>query len=169
MQTVLCQMAGSTPESRPAAPGTSSPALDESRLTCPEYVALITAQVVQNMDAIAWARVNRKARLPELVQHLEELGTDRSQEPTGEQSFEENASSIMSTPGLQRLVGFPFKDLQTAFSYAEEVGPKSSDFARTLNDFFRAQKMTLAEEPVRLTTAKAKSFWGARSKSLAYV
>ena len=41
------------------------------------------------------ARANRKARLPELVQHLEELGTDRSQEPTGEQTYEENASSIM--------------------------------------------------------------------------
>ena len=168
MQTVLCQMAGSTPESSSAAPGASSPALDESRLTCPEYVALITAQVVQNMDAIAWARVNRKARLPELDQHLQEMDKHR-QEPTGEQSYEENASSIMSKPGLQRQVGFPFADLQTAFAYAEELGPRSTDFARTLNDFFSAQQMTLAEEPVRLTTAKAKSFWTARAKSLAHV
>ena len=74
MQTVLCQMAGSTPESSSAAPDASGSALDESRLTCSEYAAFITAQVVQNMDAIAWARVNRKARRPELDQHLQILG-----------------------------------------------------------------------------------------------
>ena len=85
MQTVLCQMADSTPASSSAAPGASDLALDESRLTCPEYVALITAQVVQNMDAIACARVNRKARRPELDQHLEILtdGGESKQKPTG--------------------------------------------------------------------------------------
>ena len=34
--------------------------LDDSKLTCEEDVAYITVEVVGNMDAIAWARVNRK-------------------------------------------------------------------------------------------------------------
>ena len=48
--------------------------LDDNKLTCEEYVAYITVEVVGNMDAIAWARVNRKTRMPELCQHLEVLG-----------------------------------------------------------------------------------------------
>ena len=71
--------------------------------------------------------------------------------------------------GIQRQVGCPFADLQTAFAYAEELGPRSTDFARMLNDLFSAQQMTIAEQPVRLTAAKAKSFWTARTVSLAHV
>ena len=80
MQTVLCEMAGFSAGSCEAAPGASMDELDDSRLTCQEYVALITVQVVQNMDAIAWARVNRKTRMAELVQHLEVLHTETSEE-----------------------------------------------------------------------------------------
>ena len=71
-------MAGLPPENCPATPT----ALDDSRLTCPEYVAFVTVQVVQHMDAIAWARVHRKTRVAELVQHLEVLHTERSEGPT---------------------------------------------------------------------------------------
>ena len=42
-----------------------------SRLTCKEYVALVVMQVVENMDAIAWARVERPIRGAELAQTLE--------------------------------------------------------------------------------------------------
>ena len=168
MQTVLCQMAGSTPESSSAAPDASGPALDESRLTCSEYVAFITAQVVQNMDAIAWARVNRKARRPELDQHLQILGDGEGskQKPTGDEHFNDDTSSIMSMPGLLRQVEFPFDDLQTAFAYAEELGTRN-DFAQTLNDFLNAQQMTLAEELDWTSGHDALTpFWRARANSV---
>ena len=42
-----------------------------SRLACKEYVALVVMQVVENMDAIAWARVERPIRGAELAQTLE--------------------------------------------------------------------------------------------------
>ena len=42
-----------------------------SRLTCKEYAALVVMQVMENMDAIAWARVERPIRGAELAQTLE--------------------------------------------------------------------------------------------------
>ena len=73
-------------------------------------------------------------------------------------------------PGLLRQVEFPFDDLQTAFAYAEELGPRSTDFARTLDDFFSAQQMTLAEKPDWTAGHDALSpFWRARANSLAHV
>ncbi len=166
MQSVLCQMADLSPDSCSAAPDAPMNTLDDSRLTCLEYVGLITVQVVHNMDAIAWARVNRKTRMAELVQHLAVLHTETSEESSREPTYAENASSIMSIPGLLRKVAFPFYDLKTAFSYVEELGPRSTDFAQTLHEFFTAQELTLAGEPVQPTTVKARSFWGARAKSL---
>ena len=66
MQTLLCEVAG-LPFGIPTTEQSySSKSLDHRRLTCEEYAALITVQVVKNMDAIAWARVNRKTRMPEL-------------------------------------------------------------------------------------------------------
>ena len=73
MQTILCGMTGSPPEDMSLYDG-----LDHSRLTCEESTAYITVQAVQNMDAIAWARVNRQTRMPELVQHLQALNEGRS-------------------------------------------------------------------------------------------
>ena len=55
MQNIPCEMAGLPPEDISLSDG-----LDHSRLTCEEYTSYITVQVVQSMDAIAWARVNRK-------------------------------------------------------------------------------------------------------------
>ena len=131
----------------------SSTSLDHSRLTCEEYVAFITVQVVQNMDAIAWARVNRKTRMPELVQHLQALNEGRS---AREMDYDDNDSYMMETPGLLRKVCFPFKDLKTAFSYAEDLGRSCSAFAETFHAFFSTQQLTFAREPFLPKTLKAK-------------
>ena len=56
---------------------------------------------------------------------------------------------MMSTPGLLRKVSFPFKDLRTAFSYAQDIGARSTDFAKDLNKFFKSQKLSLSDEPLQ--------------------
>ena len=140
MQAILCQMADSPCGIATSEP-TSSKALDGRRLTCEEYVAYVTVPVVQNMDAIAWARVNRKTRMPELCQHLPPLNAETSKDP------DEKISTMMSTPGLLRKVSFPFKDMRTAFSYAQDVGARSTAFAKDLTEFFKTQKLSLSDEP----------------------
>ena len=61
MDDILSSLAGLPQRETSSA---SAGALDLNRLTCVEYVSYITVEVVRNMDAIAWARVNRKTRLP---------------------------------------------------------------------------------------------------------
>ena len=69
MREVLSQMAG-LPFGIPHAEFALANALDNRRLTCEEYVAYVSVVVVRNMDAIVWARVDRKTRLPELAHTL---------------------------------------------------------------------------------------------------
>ena len=78
--------------------------LDCERLACEEYAALVTVDVVQNMDAIAWARVNRKTRMPELHQYLEPLDGGSSKSQARGRNPDEDVSNMMSTPGLLRKV-----------------------------------------------------------------
>lgn len=171
MQTVLGDLAGITFGIPTTEQSSSSISLDHCRLTCEEYVAFVTAQVVKNMDAIAWARVNRKTRMPELVQHLavlpgaEEDESGRTKNPACETNYDDG-SSMMSTPGLLRKVSFPFRDLETAFSYVEGQGKRSTQFAKTLDEFFTTQKLTLAGDPLLPSTAQGKQFWANRAKAL---
>ena len=57
VETALCNVLDME---LPEVPTKTAEELDDSKLTCEEYVAYITVEVVGNMDAIAWARVNRK-------------------------------------------------------------------------------------------------------------
>ena len=82
----------------------SCPGPDCQRLTCEEYVALVTVDVAQNMDAIAWARVNRKTRMPELKQYLEPLNGRSGNSHARDTDADEDVSNMMSTPGLLRRV-----------------------------------------------------------------
>ena len=69
MHEVLSEMAG-LPFGIPHAEFALANALDNRRLTCEEYVAYVSVVVVRNMDAIVWAHVDRKTRLPELAHTL---------------------------------------------------------------------------------------------------
>ena len=137
MEVVLCNLLD-VPLPVPAP--TSAEGLDCSRLTCEEYVAYVTLEVVQNMDAIAWARVNRKTRLPELYQHLEVLGGGRGVEHRDE---DENVSNIMGAPGLLRRIPFPFENLSQAFEHVQALGDRSTTFAQELSEFFTVQQLSL--------------------------
>ena len=77
MQTVLSHMTSLPFDIPTVEKSSSSISLDDDKLTCEEYVALVTADVVKSMDAIAWARVNRKTRIPKLAQRLELLESGR--------------------------------------------------------------------------------------------
>ena len=81
-------------------------ALNNSRLTCEEYVAYVSVDVVQNMDAIAWARVDRKTRLPELAQHFELLDDAQPKQCAPQPDVDDDMSATMDTPGLLRKVCF---------------------------------------------------------------
>ena len=113
MERALCEVLDmKVPDAPPRIPED----LESSKLTCEEYVAYVIVEVVGNMDAIAWARVNRKTRLPELCQHLEVLGGGRAM---GNTDVDDDVQQLMATPGLLRRVPFPAGSLQVAFEYVE--------------------------------------------------
>ena len=115
MQNVLAGLSDLRTD-RTEANAPSCSGLDCERLTCEEYVAIVTVDVVQNMDAIAWARVNRKTRMPELQQYLEPLNGRSGHSHAGDTDADEDVSNMMSTPGLLRRVAFPFRTLRRLFN-----------------------------------------------------
>ena len=117
-------------------------ALNNSRLTCEEYVAYVSVDVVQNMDAIAWARVDRKTRLPELAQHFELLDDAHPKQCAPQPDVDGDVPATMETPGLLRKVCFRFNDLATAFRRAQDLAQRCADFAHGLGEFFTAQQLT---------------------------
>ena len=163
MEVVLCDLLDVP---LPVPVPTSAEGLDCSRLTCKEYVAYVTLEVVQNMDAIAWARVNRKTRLPELCQHLEVLGGGRGVQHRDE---DENVSSIMGAPGLLRKIPFPFEDLSQAFEHVQALGERSTTFAKELSEFFTVQQLTLTNTPVSHSSRATQTFWSDRATAVGKV
>ena len=113
MQSVLMKLAD-LPADLGEANASMCSGLDCDRLTCDEYVAYVTVDVVQNMDAIAWARVNRKTRMPELHQYLEPL--DGQGAGAKDRDADEDVSNMMSTPGLLRKVVFRSRTWQQLFN-----------------------------------------------------
>ena len=152
MEAILCELSGLP---LPAPMDASPETLDSSRLTCEEYVAYITWEVVQNMDGIAWARVNRKTRNPELYQNLEVLETDGGQRRTDP---DQNVSSLMSTPGLLRKIPFPFRDLAQVFEHVQALGTRSTAFAQDLAEFFTVQQLSLSHEAAPRSSGATKEF-----------
>ena len=141
--------------------------LDCDRLTCDEYVAYVTVDVVQNMDATAWARVNRKTRMPELQQYLEPLNGRSGNSHARDTDADEDVSNMMSTPGLLRRVAFPFKDLQSAFQHVHALGQRPTEFAKTLNEFCEVQQLCVTNNPLQPNSCQSKQFWSERSLAIA--
>ena len=145
MHEVLSQMAG-LPFGIPHAEFAPANALNNSRLTCEEYVAYVSVDVVQNMDAIAWARVDRTTRLPELAQHFELLDDAQPKQCAPQPDVDDDMSATMETPGLLRKVCFLVNDLATAFRYAQDLGQRCAGFAHGRGEFFTVQQLTLFTE-----------------------
>ena len=119
------------------------------------------------MDAIVWARVDRKTRLPELAQHFELLDDAHPKQCAPQPDVDDDMSATMETPGLLRKVCFRFNDLATAFRYAQELGQRCTDFAHGLGEFFTVQQLTLSQKPLQSTSPTAKQFWAARAQAVA--
>ena len=139
--------------------------LDDSKLTCEEYVAYITVEVVGNMDAIAWARVNRKTRMPELYQHLQILGGGERDAASAD--VDADVQQLMATPGLLRRIPFPAESLKVAFEYIEALGERSTQYAKELKEFFTTQRMTLFHEGTQDKDRTTQAKWKARAGALA--
>ncbi len=112
-----------------------------SRLTCKEYVALVVMQVVENMDAIAWARVERPIRGAELAQTLENAeehvvgGARPSQFPDSDGAADlQSLGTLRKIPDTVKLT-----DLEELASfYSDSV--RANPFTKDLTLFFERQK-----------------------------
>ena len=90
----------------------------------------------------------------------------KSKDPAHDADCDTSLPGIIPEPGVLRKVCFPFKDLKTAFSYVEELGRRRTEFAKSLDDFFAKQGLTLAKEPVLSVTREGKRFWTERTQAL---
>ena len=120
-----------------------------------------------HMDAIAWARANRKTRMPELHQYLEPLDGGSGKSHARDRDPDEDVSNMMSTPGLLRKVAFPFKDLETAFQHVHALGHRSTDFAKTLHEFCEVQQLSVTNTPMQPNSYQSKQFWSERARAVA--
>ena len=124
-----------------------------NRLTVKEYNAFITCDVASNLDAQAWARVDRKKRPAELAQELAAECADDSGVKTN--AFPDQKTGEQASSTDLREVQMPFTKpadiLDAMLSYV-----RTTDFTSGLDAIYNTQSMqnNLPEEKLPAETKK---------------